>query len=124
MSAKTNRKKDTLTFNELSRRAHANARAHGFWEDWDQINCLPAEFDKERLRDSAICTRLLLINSEIIEAMDALRHGNAAGFREELADTYIRLGDLCGGLDVNIELEIQRKMRLNESRPYKHGKRF
>lgn len=118
------RKKDTLTIGDLSRKAHANAKAHGFWEDWEMIDCLPPESDKERWRDSAISTRLLLIISEVTEALEALRRGDRAGFREEIADTFIRLGDLCGGLNIDAELMILSKMRLNENRPYKHGKRF
>lgn len=118
------RKKDTLTINELSRKAYANAKAHGFWEDWDQIDSLPPEFDKERLRDSAISTRLLLIIREVTEALEALRRGDRPGFREEIADTFLRLGDLCGGLNIDAELGILAKMRINKPRPYKHGKRF
>ncbi len=117
-------KRDVLTISELSRKAHANAKAHGFWEDWEQIDSLPAEFDKDRWRDALISTRLLLIISEVTEALEALRRGDRAGFREEIADTFIRLGDLCGGLNIDAELMILSKMRLNESRPYKHGKRF
>lgn len=118
------RKKDTLTINELSRKAHANARAHGFWDDWDQIDSLPAGFDKDRWRDSAISTRLLLIISEVTEALEALRRGDRPAFREEISDTFIRLGDLCGGLGIDAELGILGKMRINEGRPHKHGKRF
>jgi NTP pyrophosphatase (non-canonical NTP hydrolase) len=47
-----------------------------------------------------------------------------ANFKEELADVAIRLGDLCGGLGIDLETEILNKMAINESRPYKHGKSF
>ena len=40
----------------------------------------------------------------------------------ELADTFIRLLDLCGGLGIDIEQEIAKKSEKNKSRPYKHGK--
>ena len=45
-------------------------------------------------------------------------------FKEEIADIFIRLGDLCGSLNINIEEEIIKKMKKNKERPYKHGKNF
>ena len=43
-------------------------------------------------------------------------------FKEELADTAIRLFDLCGSLGIDLEKEISKKMKVNEGRPIKHGK--
>lgn len=45
-------------------------------------------------------------------------------FKEELADVAIRLGDLAGGLDIDLQSEITKKMDKNKDRPYKHGKAF
>lgn len=36
----------------------------------------------------------------------------------------IRLGDLCGGLNIDLESEIEKKMEKNRKRGYKHGKAF
>jgi len=36
----------------------------------------------------------------------------------------IRVFDLAGGLDIDLEVEIIKKMTKNTSRPYKHGKTF
>jgi NTP pyrophosphatase (non-canonical NTP hydrolase) len=43
------------------------------------------------------------------------------GLGSELADIVIRVFDLAGMLNIDIAAEIERKMRYNESRPYKHG---
>ena len=64
----------------------------------------------------------MLIVTELAEAMEAHRHQDHENFREELADTFIRLCDLCGGLNIDIEEEIQKKYEKNKKRPYKHGK--
>ena len=45
-------------------------------------------------------------------------------FEDEIADTFIRLFDLCGGKGINIEKHMELKMRYNQSREYKHGKRY
>lgn len=73
---------------------------------------------------NAIGNRLMLIVGEVAEAQEGLRHNDKDNFREELADIAIRLADLCGGLEVDLEHEIERKMAINNSRPWKHGKAF
>lgn len=45
-------------------------------------------------------------------------------FEDEIADTFIRLADLCGYLNIDIEKHIELKMHYNETREYKHGKRY
>lgn len=96
---------------------------------------------------------LMLIVSELSEALDAhrkdkffdhdgfieeletyarggeVRAGFFAGavkdtFEDELADVVLRVADLCGMLDIDLETHIKAKMRYNASRPYKHGKAY
>jgi len=45
-------------------------------------------------------------------------------FEDELADTFIRLADLCEKLDIDIENFIKMKMAFNSMRPEKHDKNF
>ena len=66
--------------------------------------------------------KLMLVVTELSEAMEALRHEDKQNFTEEIADTYIRLCDICGSVDIDIESEISRKMEINKNRPHKHGK--
>lgn len=91
--------------NELARLCHQVAVEKGFW-------------DTERNLGEA----LMLIVTELAEGMEAYRRQDDANFREELADTFIRLLDLCGGLKIDIEGEIAKKYEKNKGRPYKHGK--
>lgn len=93
------------SLNELCELCHSIAREKGFWE-------------KERNIGEA----LMLVVTELAEAMEGYRHQDDANFREELADAFIRLLDLCGGLKIDIEDEIYRKAMINKKRPYKHGK--
>ena len=93
------------SLNELAQFCHSIAVEKGFWE-------------KERNVGEA----LMLIVSELGEAMEAYRKQDNANFKEELADTFIRLLDLCGGYKIDIEEEIYQKSLKNKKRPYKHGK--
>jgi NTP pyrophosphatase (non-canonical NTP hydrolase) len=66
----------------------------------------------------------MLIVSELGEALEGLRHDDIDNFKEELADVAIRLGDMCGGLNIDLEDEILKKMEKNRNRPRLHGKKF
>lgn len=68
--------------------------------------------------------KLLLLHSEISEAAEALRNDNIENFKEELADIQIRLLDATSSTNIDIELEVRKKMLKNEERPIRHGKRF
>lgn len=93
------------SLNELCEICHSIAVSKGFWE-------------KERNTGEA----LMLIVTELAEAMEAHRIQDHANFREEIADSFIRLMDLCGGMKIDIEAEIEKKANKNKNRPYKHGK--
>lgn len=45
-------------------------------------------------------------------------------FEDEIADTFIRLMDLVGALEIDIDRHIELKRRYNSLREYKHGKAF
>ncbi|POD46268.1 hypothetical protein BKM15_25845 [Pseudomonas syringae pv. syringae] len=66
-------------------------------------------------------TLLALIHSEVSEALEADRKGDEENFAEELADVCIRIFDLCGAKDIDLEVAILKKMEKNKSRSYKHG---
>jgi NTP pyrophosphatase (non-canonical NTP hydrolase) len=78
--------------------------------------------------------KLALVHSEISEALESYRDetgepwefyvetdGKPEGFCIELADAVIRIADLCGELDIDLEKCIKTKMKYNETRPYRHG---
>jgi NTP pyrophosphatase (non-canonical NTP hydrolase) len=126
-----------MEIKELIEKAHENAMKHGFWEDITRlensyciVDTLTCATNTDGIKDckqdlnNAIGNRLMLIVSELAEAQEGLRHNDTANFKEELADVAIRLADLCGGLEIDLEAEILKKMEKNANRPYKHGKQF
>ena len=50
--------------------------------------------------------------------------GYSGGKAKEVADVAIRLFDLCGGMNIDLEKHIELKMKYNSLRGYKHGKAF
>lgn len=71
--------------------------------------------------DSFIPEKLMLVVTEVVEAMEAYRDNDERNFAEELADIVIRVFDLTSGLGIDIEKEIIAKNEINRSRAYKHG---
>jgi NTP pyrophosphatase (non-canonical NTP hydrolase) len=81
----------------------------------------PSHLITEETRD-AMLGKLMLVVSELGEAAEAVRHKDIENFKEEIADTFIRLFDICGSLGIPIEDEINKKMKINWTRPKKHNK--
>ena len=113
--------------------------------------CVDNYFDEDKQKN--VGELLMLVVSELGEALEAhrndrfavnvnlyeesiSRHGNNETaqsiferdikdtFEDELADAVIRIADMCGYLGIDIEKHIILKMKYNESRPYKHGKKY
>jgi NTP pyrophosphatase (non-canonical NTP hydrolase) len=80
-----------------------------------------SSLETEENRDNML-GKLMLVVTEVAEAGEAVRHNDIANFKEEIADTFIRLFDITGTFDIDIESEIIKKMAYNETRPDKHGK--
>jgi NTP pyrophosphatase (non-canonical NTP hydrolase) len=133
-------------------------RGHGFHEDWDLAQWLATQAKvlentdagetchshagdelafhemltlcAEVMRNNIISGKLMLIVSEVAEAMETLRdtgfsdilsHGN---FGEELADIEIRVKHLAAMLKIDLgQIEVD-KIRANAERPYKHGRKM
>lgn len=119
--------------NELAKEIHKNAVDKGFYEGEKNIGEM-----------------LCLIHSEVSEALEADREGNHVPsvfcdsinnledfmfkqyfesevkntFEDELADIVIRVLDLAGFKQIDLESHIKAKMRYNSMREHKHGKKY
>jgi len=125
-----------MNLTELSQSIHAGNKARGFYDH-------PATFPD----------RCMLIVSEISEAVEAHRNGDTtekgdvhqacrmsemdmvafAGFfrekvkdtvEDELADAVIRLLDLAGYMEIDIDSHIRAKLAFNATRGTRHGKAY
>lgn len=126
-----------MNLNELSKQFHEKAKSKGFWDVKRETGTL-----------------LMLVVSELSEALEADRKGRFADlmlfdkerqsspfheisatkeafeihikdtFEDEIADVFIRMFDLVGHLNIDIEKHIELKMLYNATRPHKHGKSY
>ena len=96
-----------MDIKQLCEESHEIAKEHGWWNT-----------------DRSVQEAILMIITELTEAVQKDRSNDWNGFLEEIADTYIRLSDLVGYLDVDIEPIIKAKMEINKGRPYKHEKNY
>lgn len=112
-----------MEFSTLQRQVHQTAKDHGWHEKPRGIDMVP--------------TWLMLIVSELSEALEVYREGHHAlntiyysvehpegkpeGFAVELADAVIRLMDMAEALSIDLETAIKLKNAYNETRPYRHG---
>lgn len=118
--------------NQTAQHILENNKAKGFWD-----------------KDRNVGELLMLVTSELGEAMEAHRKGKFADwetykqqtdedsmdnqlfathikdtFEDEIADAIIRLLDMAAGLGIDIEKQINAKVQYNESRPKLHGKLY
>lgn len=113
-----------MEIKEVVSGAHKNAYDKGFWKDFKYLKRMEEGIIKKEMYHNAISKRLTAIHSEVSEAYEALKIQDLDKFEEELADIIIYTLGMCGGLDIDIEKVIVRKMRENELRPHLHGKSF
>lgn len=105
---------------------HENAVEHGWWGEPGDVIPQDGRFIGEKL---------MLIVTEVAEVMEEYRvhghipggfayyepDGKPEGIPAELADVFIRLLDLCGALDIDIERAVLEKHNYNVTRPFRHG---
>lgn len=113
--------------NQMAASVYQGNADKGFWE-------------KER----NVGETLMLVVTELAEAMEAHRKGNTAPptlnmpevskenfemffkdtFEDEIADAVIRILDLCGGWNIDLEWHVREKVKYNASRERLHGKQY
>jgi len=104
-----------MTIDQLVLQSHVNAVEKGWHEE-------PRSFGD----------LIALIHSELSEALEDYRDGKApgelrfegtkpCGIPSELADVLIRIGDLCGVFQIDLQAAVRAKMAYNATRPHRHG---
>ena len=102
---------DALGF--IAKEAYKDAKEHGLYDD--------ENLSLEKRSDTFVRKRLtLLIREEVCEMWDAFK--DPAHFSEEMADVVIMCMSAAGHLGIDLAQEVQRKMEINEGRPYGHKK--
>jgi len=104
-------------FDELAEEIHKNAVDKGFWD--------------RTVDPIFIAKQMMMIVSEVSEAMEALRKDmDADQISDEFADILIRTLDLYAGIaeagyvTKSLDYAVKEKMERNTHRPKKHGVRF
>ena len=100
-----------MSLNELAKEINNINRANG----WNVVS--PTSWGEPY----HIPSTLALIHSEVSEALEGFRHGDQENVAEELADTLIRVLDLMGGLELDIDSEVRKKLDTNKTRGFRHG---
>ena len=122
-----------MEIKQLSEEIHKTAVEKGFWNKSQNVG-----------------EKLMLIVSELAEALEADRNGShtkqpisdVSGwtndedfsrkfeqvvkdtFEDELADATIRIFDLAEHFNVDLTAHIKAKMRYNKTRPFMHNKKY
>jgi NTP pyrophosphatase (non-canonical NTP hydrolase) len=104
-------------FDEMADDLHQIAVEKGFWP--------------EKIDDIFITKQLMMIVSETVEVMEAIRKDQGKiAVADEMADIVIRTLDLYAGLrdngytDVSLDAALQAKSNFNKTRPERNGVRF
>lgn len=82
------------------------------------------KFDAQLASDKCTYNDIDLDSERMPQAKRAFENNVKDTFEDEIADSIIRLFDLCGALDIDIEKHIKLKLQFNSTREFKHGKQY
>jgi len=112
---------------------HKNARLKGLWPELEKFDYSDKEERKLAHQAVNIPLKTAIAHEEISEAFRAARKEtfeqdkncpDFSNFAIELADAVICIVDFAEATGVSLGEAIIAKMKFNQNRPYRHGKRF
>lgn len=127
-----------MKLNELARQIHQNAKNKGFWDEEREMGTLLMLCVSELAEAMEADRRGKYANLESYEKesnyvskygfenkpSEIFERKIKDSFEDELADTIIRILDICGAKGIDIEKHIELKMEYNETRENKHGCKY
>jgi hypothetical protein len=120
-------------FNAFQSKVHKEAKKKGFWPKLEGVDYENADELQEALEKSDVGGKVALCHSELSEALEALRKPIPEKDKHcpdffnldiELGDAVIRLFDFAAAHNIPLIDAMLAKIKYNETRPPKHGKRF
>lgn len=122
-----------VTLNALRDEVYEDAVAHGLWEGCEKgdvtayraISLIKGEVDEletEALIALKFGTHCMCITDSAKERLEGLYFEAKRRYVEELADVIIMCMSVAGKLGIDIDAAVKRKMQINKTRPWKHGK--
>jgi NTP pyrophosphatase (non-canonical NTP hydrolase) len=130
---------------DLIKRAHGTAKEKGFWDTPRNVSEMLMLVVSELAEAQEALRKDHYANQEVVNSLaqdleldktdeefllktlvwkGKFEDNIKSTFQDEIADVAIRLFDLCGGLDIDLQKHIELKMKYNSMRGYKHGKAF
>jgi len=126
--------------NDAAKTIHEDNKRKGFWDDKRETGTLlmlcVSELAEALEADRKGRYTDLQAYNECEKADDVLEADKGAyelssfhslikdTFEDEIADTVIRILDLCGAMEIDIERHINLKLKYNRSRERMHGKAY
>jgi NTP pyrophosphatase (non-canonical NTP hydrolase) len=130
---------------DLIKRAHSTAKEKGFWDTERNVSEMLMLIVSEVAEAQEALRKNHYANQEVVNSLaqdleldktdeefllktlvwkGKFEDNIKSTFQDEIADVAIRLFDLCGGLNIDLQKHIELKMMYNSMRGYKHGKAF
>jgi NTP pyrophosphatase (non-canonical NTP hydrolase) len=130
---------------DLIKRAHSTAKEKGFWDTERNVSEMLMLIVSEVAEAQEALRKNHYANQEVVNSLaqdleldktdeefllktlvwkGKFEDNIKSTFQDEIADVAIRLFDLCGGLNIDLQKHIELKMKYNSMRGYKHGKAF
>jgi NTP pyrophosphatase (non-canonical NTP hydrolase) len=136
-----NNQTNTMNLNDLAQEIYENNKAKGFWPEdkprnvGEMLMLVTSELGEamEAHRKGRFVTSNRLPKAiaegyaweKDTDTMKRIFEETIKdGFSDEIADAIIRLFDMAGGLNIDIDFHIRQKLEYNKTRERLHGKKY